>query len=1158
MNFGLPNQEGLYDPSFERDSCGVGFVANLNGQKTHDILQQGMQILVNLCHRGAVGSDPLTGDGAGLLFQLPDDFFRSGAAELDFELPPAGRYAAAMVFLPTDRFAGRECMRIMEDEASDCGCRVLGWRKTPINKLAVGLTAQANCPDIKQFFVESPEEDQAAFERRLYLVRRRVEKRVWSSEAKGMGSFHIPSFSSRTIVYKGMMLAPQVPNFYPDLASPAMTSALAVVHQRYSTNTFPTWALAQPFRFLGHNGEINTLRGNINNMRARYHTLKSELFGDSLKELFPIIIDGGSDSACFDNMLELLVMSGRSLPHAMMMMMPEAWGTKYYMGNDRRAFYEYHAMFMEPWDGPAAMVFSNGMQVGAALDRNGLRPLRYVISREGLVVLASEVGVLDIPPSEAAFKGRLSPGKMVLTDTERQRFLGDEEVKAYVCRRRPYRRWVDANRVELRGLFGGTGGVLADRQSLFDRCRAFGYSREDLKVIIAPMVCDGKEPVGSMGDDTPLAVLSDVPRLLFNYFKQLFAQVTNPAIDPIREELVMSLTTYLGTQGNLLSERPEHARMLKLATPILTCEDMARIRAAKQPEFRHTTISTVFPVAAGEEGMEAAIVGIQDQAEKAVRDGYSILILSDREVSAGAIPIPSLLASAAVNRRLTQTGLRTSVSIIIESGEPREVMHFALLLGYGATAVSPYLAYEVIAVQLEEGYYTEGLSIQDAVENYIHAIEKGLLKIFSKMGISTLRSYRGAQIFEALGLSKAFIEKYFTLTPSRIGGLDILDVAKESVMRHKNAYGARRIRTTLLDSGGDYALRRDGRRHMWTPEAISNLQRAVRENNREFYKKFSEGINEQMGRHCTLRGMFDFKKGTPVPLEEVEPASEIVKRFVTGAMSFGSISREAHTTMAAAMNKLGGRSNSGEGGEDRARYVPGPDGENLCSATKQVASGRFGVTAEYLSSATEIQIKIAQGAKPGEGGQLPGHKVNVEIARVRYSTPGVSLISPPPHHDIYSIEDLAQLIFDLKNVNPNARINVKLVSEVGVGTVAAGVSKGHADAILISGGDGGTGASPLSSIKHAGVPWELGLSETHQVLVKNDLRGRTRLQTDGQIRTGRDVAVAALLGAEEYGFANRSAGDPGMRNDEKMPSEHLPHGSRHSGFQAKGQVPGQA
>lgn len=1116
--WGLPAPQGLYHPAQEHDACGVGFVCNLGGEKTHAIVEQGVEVLINLTHRGAAGCDPETGDGAGLLFQVPDEFFRQ-AAGLEFKLPMAGQYAAGMVFLPTGRFAQRECMKILEDEAAARSCPVLGWREVPVDLDALGWMARSNCPKIMQVFLKSPGLEGLDLERKLYVIRRRVEKRVAASTTQGMEQFHIASLSSRTLNYKGLMLAPQLVRFYPDLADPAMKSALCVVHQRYSTNTFPSWPLAQPFRLLGHNGEINTLRGNISNMRARYATLASPLFGEDLKHLLPVIVEGGSDSACFDNMLELLVLGGRSLPHALMMMVPEAWGDMYYMGNDRRAFYEYHAMFMEPWDGPAALVATDGVQVAATLDRNGLRPARYVVTQSGLMVLASEVGVLDIPPGEVAEKGRLSPGRLLVADTERKRLLSDEEAKAFFCRQKPYRRWVAANRVLLRGLFSGAGSVQVDGETLLDRQRCFGYSREDLEVLIRPMCQEGKEPVGSMGDDTPLAVLSDEPRPLFDYFKQLFAQVTNPAIDPIREELVMSLTTYLGKQGNLLDEKPEHARMLKLNTPILSNDDLHYIRDAGVDEFKSATLDMTWEAGQGAEGMVPALDELCKEAEDAVRDGCTVIILSDRRAGPERTPIPSLLAASTVNHHLVKKGLRTSVSCLVESGEPREVMHFALLLGYGATAINPYLVFESIAAFKEEGTLPGGMPLAKALENYIHAIEKGLLKIFSKMGISTLRSYRGAQIFEALGLDQEFADKYFSPTPSRIGGVDAEDIARDALSRQAKAYKSSGSQPQLLESGGKYAYRLRGERHLWTPQAIADLQQSVRNGDKDKYQAFSQMINQQEAEHCTLRSLLRFKKAAkPVPLEKVEPADSIVRRFVTGAMSFGSISREAHETMAIAMNRLGSRSNSGEGGEDRVRYQPRPNGDSAISQTKQVASGRFGVTTDYLVNASELQIKVAQGAKPGEGGQLPGHKVNDEIARVRHSTPGVSLISPPPHHDIYSIEDLAQLIFDLKNVNPKARINVKLVSEVGVGTVAAGVSKGHADAVLISGGDGGTGASPLSSIKHAGIPWELGLSETHQVLVANDLRTRIKVQTDGQMRTGRDVAIAALLGAEEFGF----------------------------------------
>ena len=1120
MAFGLPEKHGLYDPAFERDACGVGFVANICGRASHEIIEKGIEVLVNLTHRGAAGSDPETGDGAGLLFQLPDGFFREVCPESKIDLPAAGQYAVGMLFLPSDANLRRKCVDIIGREASTRNLEILGWREVPVDVDALGKKARLSCPTITQLFIGNPGLEEGVFERKLYVLRRAIEQRVEQTVPQACDQFHIPSFSSRLICYKGLMLAHQVRGFYGDLAREEMQTSLVVVHQRYSTNTFPTWPLAQPFRMAAHNGEINTLRGNINNMRARYPRLTSDLFDKAeLEEIMPVIAENGSDSACFDNQLEMLVMAGRDLPHSMMMMVPEAWGDRYYMGADRRAFFQYHSMFQEPWDGPAALVATDGTRVCAVLDRNGLRPARYTVTRNGLIVLASEVGVLDCAEEEITSKGRLRPGKMLMVDTELGRLLSDEEVKAAVCRRRPYRRWVEANRIGLRGLFDGTAGVSIEPQRLLERQTAFGYTREDIDQLISPMASNGKEPVGSMGDDAPLAVLSLKPQLLFNYFKQLFAQVTNPAIDPIRERLVMSLTTYLGRQGNLLSETPEHARMLVLRTPILTNDDLARLRSAGASEFNSATIETLFDVSEGPSGLSAAVDRICEEAETAVREGSAVIILSDRGVSAEKAPVPCLLAAAAVNHHLVRKGLRTLTSIVVESGEAREVMHFSLLLGYGASAINPYLAMETIATLVEEKQLPKAMTVQDAVEKYIKAVEEGLRKIFSKMGISTLRSYRGAQIFEILGLNEEFTQQYFTDTPTRIGGIGIEEVARETLTRHAKAYVDRVAGPMILESGGRYKMRSDGERHLWTPEAIASLQEATRNNDQNAYASFSESINNQMKGHCTLRSLFDFKQCTPVDLDEVEPASEIVKRFVTGAMSFGSISREAHEAMAVAMNRLGGRSNSGEGGEDRARYTPDADGNNRCSATKQIASGRFGVTAEYLVNATELQIKIAQGAKPGEGGQLPGDKVNSEIAGVRHSTPGVSLISPPPHHDIYSIEDLAQLIFDLKNVNSKARINVKLVSEMGIGPVAAGVSKGHADALLISGGDGGTGASPLSSTKYAGIPWELGLSETQQVLVANDLRGRIRVQTDGQMRTGRDIAIAALLGAEEFGFA---------------------------------------
>lgn len=1126
MNYGLPKADGLYDPRNEHDACGVGFCANFTGEKTHDIVQKGIEILANLTHRGAAGSDPDTGDGAGLLFQMPDEFFRGVCSDINIKLPELGKYGVGFLFMPTDKLAREECMQLIEKATAECECQLLGWREVPVVKDAVGITAREVCPDFYQVFIGAPEgEDGWDFERNLYLLRRKAENAIKTVGGQMAEMFHAASFSAITVCYKGMFLAAQVPAFYPDLADERMKSALCVVHQRYSTNTFPTWDLAQPFRMMCHNGEINTLRGNVNNMRARYSSLKSNYYDEKLQDILPVIHnENGSDSACFDNMLEFLYMNGRGLAHSMMMMAPEAWGQKCHMGHDRRSFYEYHSMIMEPWDGPAALVGTDGTRICVTLDRNGLRPVRYEITDDGFVVGASEIGVLDLPEEKVVEKGRLAPGMVLLIDTERKRVLHDSEVKAEICRQKPYRRWVTANRIELRGLFDGNGIVETDRDTLFTRQKIYGYTREDVDNIIAPMFLTGIEPIGSMGDDTPLAVLSDKPQLLFNYFKQLFAQVTNPAIDPIREKLVMSLTTYLGANRNLLEETPEHARMLKLSSPILTNDDLERIRTLGADEFPSVTLALTFNANEGGAGLEKALDRLANDAEKAVLDGKTVIILSDRTACKEHAPIPSLLAIAGINHHLVSKGLRVSANLVLESGEPREVEHFALLFGYGASAVNPYLAFETIAARIEDGHLPQKMTIQDAVDNYIAAIEKGMLKIFSKMGISTLRSYRNAQIFEILGLDEEFVAKYFTSTPSRIGGIGIEEIAKETLMRHASAYPERQGGMKVLESGGRFALRRDGERHLWTPDSIRFLQEATRENNAEKFKTFADIINDQSERHCTLRSYFGFNTSMrpSISIDEVEPLENIMRRFVTGAMSFGSISREAHEAMAIAMNRIGGRSNSGEGGEDRERYKPLPNGDSRCSMTKQVASGRFGVTAEYLNNCKEIQIKISQGAKPGEGGHLPGHKVNVEIAAVRHSTPGISLISPPPHHDIYSIEDLAQLIFDLKNANPQADINVKLVSEVGVGTIAAGVSKGHADAILISGGDGGTGAAPISSIKYAGIPWELGLSETQQVLVKNDLRGRVKLQGDGQMRTGRDVVISALLGAEEFGFATSS------------------------------------
>ncbi len=1113
----FPKAEGMYDPALEHDACGVGMVANIDGTVAHEIIETGLEILVNLTHRGAVGSDPDTGDGAGILMQLPHAFFARRCGDIGIELPEPGAYAAGMVFLP--RGNDSRCIEIFNQVIAEEGCRLLGWRDVPHHPECCGRTAASVCPEIKQVFIGDPSRRGLDFERKLYVIRRLTEKRVKDLGGVHAEFFYVPTLSSRTICYKGMMLAHQVAKFYPDLREEDMQSALAVVHQRYSTNTFPSWPLAQPFRCLCHNGEINTLRGNINKMLSRHSNLLGEALGEDVEKLLPIIIEGFSDSACFDNMLEFLYLSGREMAHAILMMIPEAWGDKYYMGHDRRGFYEFHANFMEPWDGPAAILFTDGTRVGGILDRNGLRPSRYTITRSGRIILGSETGVADFDPEDIESRGRLQPGKMMLVDTEKKRVLFNDEIKAHVCRQQHYRRWVDAHRITFEG-FGSSPSAVYDDKTLLQQQIAFGFSREDVEVLIRPMANGGAEPIGSMGNDTPPAVLSDKPQLVFSYFKQLFAQVTNPAIDPIREELVMSLTTFLGSEGNILEEKPEHARRLKLKSPIITTMDLQRIRDSQLPEFRAITLDALFDVHLGEKGLEVAMENLFREADAAIDQGYTVIVLSDRSVNADKAPIPSLLAVAGVHHHLIRQGTRNRAGLIVESGEPREVNHFALLCAFGAQAIKPYVALQTVSCLHADGALPPELSLQDAVENYIKAVNKGILKILSKMGISTLRSYGGAQIFECVGFNSDFVEKYFTETISRVGGIGIEEVARESLTRHREAFKKHRGSLPTLPSGGQYAFRRDGERHLWTPETIHYLQQAVRREDRALYDRFAEYINRQERRHVTLRSLFDFdfSRTQPIPLDEVEPAAEIVKRFNTGAMSFGSLSREVHETMAVAMNRLGGSSNSGEGGEDSKRFVPLENGDSKCSMTKQIASGRFGVTGEYLANARELQIKIAQGAKPGEGGHLPGHKVNVEIATVRNSTPGVSLISPPPHHDIYSIEDLAQLIFDLKNGNPEARISVKLVSECGVGTIAAGVAKGHADMVLISGGDGGTGASPLSSIKHAGLPWELGLAETHQTLVLNDLRGRIRVQTDGQMRTGRDVAVAALLGAEEYGF----------------------------------------
>jgi glutamate synthase domain-containing protein 2/glutamate synthase domain-containing protein 1/glutamate synthase domain-containing protein 3 len=1113
MPRGLPQPQGLYDPAQERDSCGIGFVANIKGQKSHDIIVKGIQVLINLTHRGACGCDPETGDGAGVLIQIPHKFFARECAKRGFTLPAAGEYGVGMTFLPVERHDRLQCEGILERIVTEEGLTVLGWRDTPINGAAIGREARNSQPYIQQIFVsrgKGMNDDQ--LERKLYLVRKRAENEVAKSDLPEKSFFYMPSFSCRTIVYKGLLLAPQIANFYPELSDPDVTSALCLVHQRFSTNTFPTWQLAHPYRFIAHNGEINTLRGNVNWMHARQSVLESPLFGADIKKLFPIIAPGGSDSASFDNALELLVMAGRGISHAMAMLIPEAWSGNPDMNPQKRAFYEYHASLMEPWDGPAAIAFTDGRSIGATLDRNGLRPARYLVTNDDLIIMASEAGVLPVKPEDVKLKGRLQPGKMLLVDTVGGRIISDKELKANLYGRNPYQLWIKENQVQIHELPEPPREYGTERDTLLQRQRAFGYTDEDLKMILGPMAAKGEEPIGSMGADTPLACLSDKPQPLFNYFKQLFAQVTNPPIDPIREEMVMSLISYIGTERNILAETPQHCHTLRLPHPILTNRDLERLRRVSQGSFLATTLPMLFAVEEGERGLERALGQLCRRASLAIQSGYTLLILSDRGLDRDYAPIPSLLALAAVHNHLVREETRTQVALIIESGEPREVMHFALLIGYGASAVNPYLALETLqAGQLQD----TGVQPEKAVTHFIKAINKGLLKTFSKMGISTLQSYRGAQVFEAIGLSKHLVEGYFTGTVSRIEGVDLDVLAREAILKHQHAFQPRNESDTDLAIGGTYQYRERGEYHLFNPQTIAKLQHAVRQNSFATFQEYTELIDGQNRQLTTLRGMLEIKKADePIPLEEVEPVASIVKRFATGAMSFGSISKEAHETLALAMNRIGGKSNTGEGGEDEERFA---DGRR--SAIKQVASGRFGVTVNYLVNADELQIKMAQGAKPGEGGQLPGHKVDATIARVRHSIPGVGLISPPPHHDIYSIEDLAQLIYDLKNVNPKARIAVKLVAEVGVGTVAAGVAKAHADVVLIAGDSGGTGASPLSSIRHAGIPWELGLAETHQVLVLNDLRGRIRVQTDGKLQTGRDVVIAALLGAEEFGFS---------------------------------------
>jgi glutamate synthase domain-containing protein 2/glutamate synthase domain-containing protein 1/glutamate synthase domain-containing protein 3 len=1118
---GLPPAQGLYDPAQEHDACGIGFVASISRQKSHEIIRKGIQVLLNLAHRGACGCDPETGDGAGVLIQIPHKFFARECEKLGFTLPKAGTYAVGMTFLPVEKHQRLQCEGILERIVREEGLTLLGWRDTPVYASAIGRVARASQPYIQQIFVRCANGmDEDVFERKLYVVRKRAENEIRESGIEDAEMFYIPSLSCRTIVYKGLLLAPQIANFYRELSDPDAVSALCLVHQRFSTNTFPSWQRAHPYRYIAHNGEINTLRGNVNWMQARQSLLKSDVFGDDLKKLLPIIAPDGSDSSNFDNAVELLLQAGRSLPHVMAMLIPEAWSGNPHMKPEKRAFYEYHACLMEPWDGPAAIAFTDGRVIGATLDRNGLRPGRYVVTHDDLVVMASEAGVLDIAPEQVKRKGRLQPGKMFLVDTVEGRIISDKEIKQKLASRQPYAQWVKDNQITIDQLPDPARMHHPDTQTLLRRQRAFGYSDEDLRMILGPMAARGEEPIGSMGTDTPLACLSDKPQSLFNYFKQLFAQVTNPPIDPIREEMVMSLISYIGSERNILEEAPENCHMLKLAHPLLSNRELEKLRRVSNRDLLATTLPALFRASDGEAGLKRALDELCQRASLAVKAGYSLLILSDRGVDKDYAPIPCLLALAAVHNLLVREETRTQVALITESGEPREVMHFALLSGYGASAINPYLALESVENLAWQGELGEGLTPELAVKHFMKAIKKGLLKTFSKMGISTLQSYQGAQVFEAIGLNKELVDAYFAGTTSRVEGIGLSVLATEALMKHEYAFRPLTEFETELAVGGAYHQRVSGEYHLLNPGTISKLQQAVRQDSFKTFEEYTDLIDKQSANLCTLRGLMKFKKSEqPVPIEEVEPAKEIVKRFTTGAMSFGSISKEAHETLAIAMNRIGGKSNTGEGGEDEERFKPDANGDLRRSAVKQVASARFGVTANYLVNADELQIKMAQGAKPGEGGQLPGHKVDEVIARLRHSIPGVGLISPPPHHDIYSIEDLAQLIYDLKNINPQARIAVKLVAEVGVGTVAAGVAKAHADVVLISGDSGGTGASPLSSIKHAGIPWELGLAETQQVLLLNDLRSRIRVQTDGKLQTGRDVVIAALLGAEEFGFA---------------------------------------
>ncbi len=1122
---GYPQQQGLYDPQNEKDACGFGFVVDIQGRPTHDIVEKALTVLVNLEHRGAVGAEKNTGDGAGILLQLPHAFLREKCGKLGFALPGAGHYGVGMVFLPPSAEGRAACERTFEETVRAEGQFVLGWRDVPVDNATLGPSAKGSQPVIRQIFVGRGEgvADPMAFERKLYVIRRQVEKKISRSAIPGRTHFYVPSLSYKTIVYKGMLNAPQLREFFPDLREEGMVSALGMVHSRFSTNTFPSWSRAHPYRYISHNGEINTLRGNINWMHARQSMMKSGLFGDDLQKILTVVDTDGSDSGMFDNVLELLTLAGRELPHAMMMMVPEPWGRHESMSPAKKAFYEYHSCLMEPWDGPASIAFTDGVRIGALLDRNGLRPSRYYVTKDDMVVMASEVGVLDIPADSIQQKGRLQPGRMFLVDTAQRRIVSDDELKERIAAEKPYAKWLEDHLVRLEELPKPPRVIEPDHETVLRRQEVYGYTSEDVKLLITPMATDGTEPLGSMGTDTPLAVLSDKPQLLFSYFKQLFAQVTNPPVDAIREEIIMAVETAVGPEGNLLEPTPESARQLALPSPVIRNEELEKIRAldggAAAKGLRAITLPTLYQGSAGGAGLRKALEDLRWRASECIAEGYNVIILSDRGLDAEYAPIPSLLAVSAVHHHLIREGTRTRIGLVLESGEPREVHHFALLTAYGASAVNPYLAFETIHDQVKLGMIPG--TAYEAEKKYAKAVAKGIVKVISKMGISTIQSYHGAQVFEAVGLNQDFIDEYFTWTATRVGGVGIDVVAKEARLRHERGFPPKRpIVHRSLPAGGQYQYRAGGEHHLFNPETVHRLQYATRTNDYKAFKEYTALIDNQSKALYTLRGLMDLKPASrPVPIDEVEPVEAIMRRFKTGAMSYGSISKEAHEALAVAMNRIGGKSNTGEGGEDPARYQKLANGDSKNSAIKQVASGRFGVTSNYLVNARELQIKMAQGAKPGEGGQLPGSKVYPWIAKVRHATPGVGLISPPPHHDIYSIEDLAQLIHDLKNANHRARISVKLVAEVGVGTIAAGVAKAHADVVLISGYDGGTGASPLTSIKHAGIPWELGLAETHQVLVMNDLRSRIVVEVDGQLKTGRDVVVGALLGAEEFGFA---------------------------------------